>query len=308
MKKLNFGKTLSSLKKSHKNGQKSGWLLNFLNYTKIKVKNDHQFDVMKHNYGNSNSTTNDFTFYANNYQIKHNEFKNIFKNIKNDYKIIFLRGFLADLVPLYFENVFVKLFFFNFRMKKPNMDFEASIKQNAFFINNYFSKLKNKNLLVICHSKGCLDLLDATIYYPKIKKYIKGIIMMNCPIAGSIIASDLLSNNFIDDKNIIKKKTLYDLSFRGRMKFFKSNNYYDLKNLKIINYVSFSKDEKSLLIFFLNYIENNYSKKNDGLVIMNDQILPGVPTFIDIADHGNAAFNDYLITKLMFWWYKIFKV
>jgi len=266
---------LNNLKFNNENNKTSGWLLK-------------EF---------SNSTTQNFTDSFHNITRTNDEMINILNTIKDNYEIILIRGYLGYLIPLYFQEIYTKLKIFKFNVKKLN-----------FVDKNFLSSLKNKNVLIICHSKGCNDILDATVYHPEIKNSIQGIIMMNAPIAGSIIASDLLSNNFHDEKMIIKENSLNQLSFEGRKKIFEENGYYDIKNLKIINYISYQNErkKKSLLKKFIDYINNNYLKKNDGLVILDDQILPGVPFVVDMADHTNVAFNSYIIMKLIIFWFKIF--
>ncbi|OAY85122.1 hypothetical protein ACMD2_04058 [Ananas comosus] len=114
--------------------------------------------------------------------------------------------------------------------------FMASVERNSWELKQYIEELywgSGKRVLLLGHSKGGIDAAAAlSIYWPDLKEKVAGLALVQSPYGGSPLASDILREGQIADKEarrimefIICKlikgdmRALEDLTYEKRMDF-----------------------------------------------------------------------------------------
>ncbi|EFC39824.1 predicted protein [Naegleria gruberi] len=161
----------------------------------------------------------------------------------------------------------------------------------------------NQKLLVIGHSKGACDITYALAKYEnELKPYVKGLISLQAPYAGSALANDitefgaakiLLLKILIEDVLGGELKAIEDMSYNERMK--QVTQYpYPSSTFPCIAMSSYENSPNSLLYPAISYLKARYNVTNDGLVPTMDGYIPGCKNIIiKDMDHSGSAFTGF---------------
>lgn len=165
-----------------------------------------------------------------------NDIRNGKHYLPNTLIYLLIPGLFSNHSPLYFVNT--KRFFSKMGLTChiAKIHSEASVEKNAWELKEYIEELywgSGRRVLLLGHSKGGVDAAAAlSIYWPELKDKVAGLALVQSPYGGSPIASDLLREGQIADKearkimefvicNIIKGdiRALDDLTYEKRREF-----------------------------------------------------------------------------------------
>ncbi|XP_073262526.1 uncharacterized protein [Populus alba] len=157
-------------------------------------------------------------------------------NLPNSFVYLLIPGLFSNHGPLYF--VGTKRFFSKMGLAChiAKIHSEASVEHNAWELKQYIEELywgSGKRVMLLGHSKGGVDAAAAlSIYSSDLKNKVAGLALVQSPYAGTPIASDILREGQIADKEtrrimellickIIKGdiRALEDLSYDKRREF-----------------------------------------------------------------------------------------
>ncbi|CAM8925844.1 unnamed protein product [Rhodiola kirilowii] len=160
--------------------------------------------------------------------------------LPNSYVYLLIPGLLSNHGPLYF--VSTKRFF----SKKglachiAKIHSEASVEHNAWELKNYIEELywgSGKRVMLLGHSKGGVDAAAAlSLYWSDLEEKVAGLALVQSPYGGTPLASDILREGQIADKEtrrimelLICKfikgdiRALEDLTYERRREFIMKN-------------------------------------------------------------------------------------
>lgn len=133
---------------------------------------------------------------SNNYQefTKYFDKSETFSDSFKGFKLIFLRGYYADFMP---GNLKKPLRYFQklgFEAQIAPLKSGADVDRNSLILENYLHK-QNRPYILLCHSKGGLDILTALAKNKINKNFLKGIIFSQTPSGASTVMDQILSKN-----------------------------------------------------------------------------------------------------------------
>jgi len=183
-------------------------------------------------------------------------------------------------------------------IRSINVLIDQSVYVNAKIIAAEVSKIyksEKKQIVLIGHSKGSVDISTAITLYPKINKYIRLFISLMGVFGGSPIAS-LCSHSSSDKqeaKLVVKKvinhfmksstQALVDITMETRHTFL-TRHSYPLQSVPAVSVIASRSTNRN---FLYNYIKKFYHEENDGLITTIDAHIPGSSViFIPGMDHG----------------------
>ncbi|KAI3962844.1 hypothetical protein MKW92_037284 [Papaver armeniacum] len=124
--------------------------------------------------------------------------------LPNSFVYLLIPGLFSNLSPLYF--VSTKKFFSKMGLAChiAKIHSEASVEHNAWELKQYIEELywgSGKRVMLLGHSKGGVDAAAAlSIYWPELKGKVVGLALVQSPYGGTPIASDILREGQIADK------------------------------------------------------------------------------------------------------------
>uniref|UniRef100_A0A7N0UEZ7 Uncharacterized protein n=1 Tax=Kalanchoe fedtschenkoi TaxID=63787 RepID=A0A7N0UEZ7_KALFE len=124
--------------------------------------------------------------------------------LPNSYVYLLIPGLLSNHGPLYF--VSTKRFFSKrgLACHIAKIHSEASVEHNALELKNYIEELywgSGKRVMLLGHSKGGVDAAAAlSIYWNDLKEKVAGLALVQSPYGGTPLASDILREGQIADK------------------------------------------------------------------------------------------------------------
>lgn len=128
--------------------------------------------------------------------------------LPNSLVYLLIPGLFSNLSPLYFVNT--KRFFSKMGLTShiAKIHSEASVEKNAWELKQYIEELywgSGKKVLLLGHSKGGVDAAAAlSLYWPELKDKVAGLALVQSPYGGTPIASDILREGQIADKEARK--------------------------------------------------------------------------------------------------------
>ncbi|XP_043706076.1 uncharacterized protein LOC122655799 [Telopea speciosissima] len=156
--------------------------------------------------------------------------------LPNSFVYLLIPGLFSNHSPLYF--VSTKRFFSKMGLAChiAKIHSEASVEHNAWELKQYIEELywgSGKRILLLGHSKGGVDAAAAlSIYWSSLDDKVAGLALVQCPYGGTPIASDILREGQIADKEarrimellickLIKGdiRALEDLTYEKRKEF-----------------------------------------------------------------------------------------
>ncbi|KAL5662679.1 hypothetical protein ACJX0J_029804, partial [Zea mays] len=186
-------------------------------------------------------------------------FKEILHEIRNGVHCLpdtliylFIPGLFSNHSPLYFTNT--KRFFSKMGLAChiAKIHSEASVEKNAWELKQYIEELywgSGKQVLLLGHSKGGVDAAAAlSLYWSELKGKVAGLALVQSPYGGTPVASDILREGQIADKEtrrimelivckLIKGdiRALEDLTYAKRKDFI-SQHKLPIDELPIISF------------------------------------------------------------------------
>jgi len=161
----------------------------------------------------------------------------------------------------------------------------------------------NKSVVLVGHSKGAVDISVAITLYPQIRAHIKCFISMQSPFFGAGVATDLQTGNRKTVVDAMIREilhcdpiALYDTTKEARQKFLLEHPY-PKEEVPTLSFVSTAENlDRSFLSFLYKYVKTRHGE-NDGLVGMNDGIIPG-SDFVLIS--GMSHYGAYQNLKIKY--------
>lgn len=181
----------------------------------------------------------------------------------------------------------------------------VSCLQNARTIINAVNKSK-KPVILFAHSKGGVDTLTALVelykFSPRVLDKIKGVVFLQSPLTGSIIADKLVSGELTTKiaEYLIKLmggkvESIRSLSFAERKRFNDHNKVILMKlaqNLPILAVASWKEDDPLSITDYeiTRMYLRGIGKRNDGVVAYDEMTLPEFD-YISLTniDHGQGV-------------------
>ncbi|XP_042496900.1 uncharacterized protein LOC122075795 isoform X2 [Macadamia integrifolia] len=126
--------------------------------------------------------------------------------LPNSFVYLLIPGLFSNHSPLYF--VSTKRFFSKMGLAChiAKIHSEASVEHNAWELKQYIEELywgSGKRILLLGHSKGGVDAAAAlSIYWSALEDKVAGLALVQCPYGGTPIASDILREGQIADKEV----------------------------------------------------------------------------------------------------------
>ncbi|WCJ42535.1 alpha/beta-Hydrolases superfamily protein [Euphorbia peplus] len=130
------------------------------------------------------------------------------KTLPNSFVYLLIPGLFSNLGPLYF--VSTKRFFSKMGLAChiAKIHSEASVEHNARELKHYIDELywgSGKRVMLLGHSKGGVDAAAAlALYWPDLKYKVAGLALVQSPYGGTPLASDILRDGQIADKETRK--------------------------------------------------------------------------------------------------------
>lgn len=156
------------------------------------------------------------------------------------YKVIFVPGFLSDVdyaqfhIPglkakQYFDEQMGWLKGLGADFERLTMKSESSVKENSAIVAAAI-RASDKPVLLIAHSKGGLDALDALISEPTLRAKVRGFVALQSPFFGSPVADYVSSNNHLNNlavKTLLRlggnKESMVNLTCADRKPYMTAN-------------------------------------------------------------------------------------
>lgn len=113
------------------------------------------------------------------------------------YKVLLVPGYLSDLNPTYFADQLRWLASINVEHEKVAVKSGQGIKINAPIVAAAIRK-SAKPVILITHSKGSVDTLDALIAEPLLRSKVKGWVSLQGAFLGSPIADKVLDGSLLN--------------------------------------------------------------------------------------------------------------
>lgn len=215
------------------------------------------------------------------------------------YKILFVPGLFADHVQriwggLYIDQVAVLKTLgleektdFEIIGDQFGFDGEQRIQKNALAVHRAILA-SPRPVLLISHSKGCVDTMVAMVRYPELQKKVHGWFTMQGPVWGSNVAEILTDSweAYVLEPLLIlsaqgKGSAIFSLAKTKRAAYLRkhlSSVERISKSFKVISFTSYKEVAKmdwKLKLLDVVYRQNPPSNLTDGLVDLSDAVVPG---------------------------------
>ena len=221
----------------------------------------------------------------------------------NSFVYLFVPGLFTERYPGYLGDNLRRLEQRGLDARRVDVDTDASVNVNAKGVRLAVeaAATSGKQVVILGHSKGGVDVSAALSLYPELKVHTRAVVMMQAPIGGTPIATDVLSSERlrpIVDRLIVglfkgDPRSLADLSYGARHAFLKDHPYPT--DIPTVSLATSSKAPMSLTAAAAAYLLNRYDEPSDGLVLVKDAIVPGSRVILlDDLDHAGPAMRGLL--------------
>nr|GEU61741.1 alpha/beta hydrolase fold protein [Tanacetum cinerariifolium] len=236
-----------------------------------------------------------------------NAIRNGEHKLPDSYVYLLIPGLFSNHGPLYF--VSTKRFFSKMGLAChiAKIHSEASVEYNSLILKQYIEELywgSGKRVMLLGHSKGGVDAAAAlSLYWSDLKGKVAGLALVQSPYGGTPIASDIMREGQIADKEtrrimklivckIIKGdiKSLEDLTYEKRKQFLSQHKLP--KGIPLISFrseanvgpgVGPAEKHRVPLVVPVSvamalsalHLQLRYGEKSDGLVTYRDAEVPG---------------------------------
>eukprot|EP01062_Namystynia_karyoxenos_P029444 TRINITY_DN22121_c0_g1_i1.p1 TRINITY_DN22121_c0_g1~~TRINITY_DN22121_c0_g1_i1.p1 ORF type:complete len:474 (+),score=115.24 TRINITY_DN22121_c0_g1_i1:69-1424(+) len=167
---------------------------------------------------------------------------------------------------------------------------ERSVAENAARVLDEAERIYNqtgKRVVLVGHSKGGCDSTQAVASDPdRAERFIAGVVTLQSPLAGTALATDLLSNEQLRKPAIRlveawyggDRAAFYDLGYEDRHRALRKLGGYPWKRVPLVTFSSETLSTLSPLVTWATYLRDQYGEvkgANDGAVMACDAHLPG---------------------------------
>ncbi len=215
-----------------------------------------------------------------------------------DFVYLMVPGLFTEHYPGYLGDNLERLAERGLDARKVDIDTDASVATNAKGVKKAILEAakSGKQVVLIGHSKGGVDMSAALSLYPELKPHVRAAIAMQSPIGGTPIATDIQSckelrplvDRMIQGLFDGDPRALADLSYGARQAFLKDHPYPT--DVPTISLATSSAEPLSLTAGAAAYVQHRYGEKCDGLVPVKDAIIPGSRVVqLDDLDHSGPA-------------------
>jgi hypothetical protein len=208
-------------------------------------------------------------------------------NLSTNYRVMVVPGFLNECfasIALPFEDAIPLLNEHGLKIDQMVVSGRSSSDANAVYIAETIENLnlgEDEKLVLVGHSKGVVDILHFLVNFPQVSRRVAAVVSVAGAVNGSPIAFKLddiytdLARNFLsgrcnagDDGALNSLRPSLSLSWLAANPLPESVRYFSLAALtKRDNINTLLKTGYDLLWM--------YSPRNDGLLLITDQIIPG---------------------------------
>ena len=207
-------------------------------------------------------------------------------------------GLYTDHYPGYFDDNIGREKALGLDARRVPVVTDHSVAQNAAVIRQSIldASKDGKQVVLIGHSKGGVDVTAALSLYPELKSHVRAVVAMQTPYAGSPIATDVETcgkMKFLMDA-VVKlgfsgnPASLADLSYPVRQAFVKAHPYP--QDIPTVSLATSAPTGTSLVAATRDYVMGRYGAKADGLVVQQDAEIPGSSVVrLDDMDHAASA-------------------
>lgn len=231
-------------------------------------------------------------------------------------RLLFVPGFMSNLasdsgylpslpfVPEYFGRQIAYLRGRGLDCRLVDIESETSIYANARKVIKEIEQAPGK-VLVIGHSKGGLDTLEALLKRPDLRRKVHAVIAVQSPFFGSPVADLMLSGPTLSVPSSLlldmlggSKQSLRNLSVKYRRAYHRENEAEIRKLTAQVPFYSYStwKDDS-----FLPYLDTVFEGFRDymlGLGLKNDGLVPAESAVLPGSRYVYLAGTDHLCTVL----------
>jgi len=213
------------------------------------------------------------------------------------YRYLIIPGLFTGAYPGYMEGVTKHLEQRNLDFGLALIDTSGSVLKNAQRISEMLmAGSGDKKTVLIGHSKGGCDLVAAICKFPQVVPRIRAVVCMQAPVGGSPVPADIFDGGLISFitgvLNPFDPNALKDLSYTSRQEFWKDTSPFPVSEIPTLCFATHIEKGVSLMLPTCQHILEKYCSFNDGLVALNDAVLPSsASVIIHGLDHGNAAFE-----------------
>lgn len=189
----------------------------------------------------------------------------------------------------------------------------GSMYDNARIIRDLIATTPS-NIVIVCHSKGCIDTLAFVLndrFDSHLSKKVSGVVALAAPFFGSELADhslQLVDNDLGLDGIIMEYLggsmiTIQEITVRYRMQYMRKNADAILKLQSKIPFLSVasnllpsSRDQASRFTYLSTFIRDHFRKDNDGLVPVKSAILPGSCfTILMNVEHNEFLYSNSVL-------------
>jgi len=233
---------------------------------------------------------------------------NVFPEELKGYKILFVPGFLSNLYDLSHTGMARQLYFSAQieDLRTNGLDAELASTsgvglpaENAKIIQEAVSA-STMPVIIVAHSKGGIDSLEALISYTPMRRKVKGLVAIQTPFFGSEIADAILKRESFSEKagDLMKKlggnrETLSSLGTKTRKDYYGKRKGEIDRVASSIPVLSFAtRLNKATPLKPLGDYLRGKGLESDGLVPVRSAMLPGAKrVIVDGSDHAMTVFR-----------------
>lgn len=220
----------------------------------------------------------------------------------DDYVYLTLRGYTGDNWPTYMKANREGLARKGLDVREIHRDTEQTVEHNAKIVRDAVLAVakEGKQVVLIGHSKGGMDMTAAVAMYPEIKPYVRAAVAMQAPYGGVPVASD------VQDQKILSKiagktiewglggdeASMTDFSYAKRKAFIQ--RYPWPTDIPTVSLATSSSSQLTGLTPVINWYKLRYGEKTDGIVAQRDSEIPGSKVVrLDNLDHLNSVMPEF---------------
>jgi pimeloyl-ACP methyl ester carboxylesterase len=225
-------------------------------------------------------------------------------DLSTRYRVMVVPGFLNECfasIALPFEDAIPSLNERGFKIDEMVVSGRSSSDANAVYIAETINNLdlgEDEKLVLVGHSKGAVDILHCLVNFPPAARRVAAVISVAGAINGSPLAANMktiyngLARNLLptgcdtgDDGALDSLQPAIRLNWLAANALPKSVRYFSLASVT-------TRDQVNTLLRTGYELLETYSPRNDGLLLITDQLIPG-GTLLGYAnaDHWSVALS-----------------
>jgi hypothetical protein len=220
-----------------------------------------------------------------------------------DHIYLTLRGYTGDNFPTYMKENREGLSRRGLDVREVKTDTEQTVEHNAKVIRDAVLEAAKggRQVVLIGHSKGGMDMTAAVAMYPEIKEHVRAAVAMQSPYGGVPVASDIGDQRLLSGiagKTIEwvlrgDEDSLPDFSYENRRQFVEK--YPWPSEIPTVSLATSSDSQFNGLTPVINWYKVRYGEETDGVVAQRDSEIPGSRVVrLDNLDHLNSVMPEFL--------------